>query len=688
MIFKRISILNLFSYYGEQEFLFSNPAPDKPIVLIFGKNGFGKTNFINCVKLLFLGTSTPMLEDVAGKRRFTSKSYLLGGDNEWQGVFNVRAREDIRNNGTGKFGITLEWQETVGRVIARRFWLVTRDEISSRLEIDIDFEENGYGNGQTILDQDEAEKFLQQRVPRNIVSLFFHDGEKVQHLAERQQQGLLRHIENLLDLTAIDTLDGSLKRAIAQWRKEGINENESAILDQLLQQAATIEASIAVARAKLDQLDYDIDELERDIKKHERYIANTRTMVAQRDMFKRKDEFDKISTLYATMCQHIAETLPKSAPLWVIPALIDKISHKLKFTLDSKSKKITEEVAQPFSKLPEQLLNEPPHPILHLPPSQKEAYSRKLEPILKTYTEAPACGYFSLNLEQVTELQRRLNYYAQTQHDRTRLILDLHEGTRLRREWQEKKAELAGLEDLPVDRKNNFHHHQEELNKFTQQRDERLIEKGGLLRNIGNLGTELSRKRAEIQKQEANLKESDKNSLNIIHAKAARHVFARYRDKVKATKRAAMEEVLNRHLGKLLTSNLVIDKIEIREDFSLNYLRADGSPVGLLNISAGVKQLIAQALLWALSDISGRKIPIIIDTPLGRIDQKNQENLLHNYYPAAAEQVIILPTDSELDVEKYRMIKPMINTEFHLHVTKDGHTSVQKGACMYDIEGT
>jgi DNA sulfur modification protein DndD len=686
MIFKRISILNLFSYYGEREFVFSDPVPGKPIALIFGKNGFGKTNFINCIKLLFLGTSTPMLEDVASNKRFSQKSYLLGSDIEWQGALNAHARRDARANGAGKFGVTLEWREENGHVVAQRFWTIEGDNLTTHLEIDLDFEENGYGKGRTILDQEEAEEFLQRRLPRDIVSLFFYDGEKVQYLAEKQQQGLLKNIEKLLGLAAIDTLDDSLKKAVAQWRKDGIGETERAKMKQHEQQLQSMEADKAVAQAKLNEIDFDIDELERDIKKHERYINNTKTLVAQRDVPERKEEFDALTAQYEAKCRHIAETLPKAAPIWAMPSMLDKLAIKLQAAASDTSQRLAEEVKQIFSKLPERLFNEPPHSSPHLTPHQKENYKRKLENILKTYTETPGGGYLSLNPGEIAELQKRLNYYTQAQDEFKRLTEDLHEGARLKREWQKKKAELEAVEDLPADRKKEFIRRQEEMAQFAQRRDTLLMEKGGLQRSIGNMETELNRKRAEIQQQENNLARGDKNSRHIAQAQAARQVFERYREKLKMTKRGAIEEAVNRHLTTLLTSNPVIAKVEIMDDFALNYLREDGSSIGLINISAGMKQLVAQALLWALSDISGRKIPVVIDTPLARIDRQNQNNLLLYYYPAAAEQVIILPTDSELDIEKYQILKPMINTEFRLSVT-DGHTKVHRDVCMHEIKG-
>jgi len=99
-----------------------------------------------------------------------------------------------------------------------------------------------------------------------------------------------------------------------------------------------------------------------------------------------------------------------------------------------------------------------------------------------------------------------------------------------------------------------------------------------------------------------------------------------------------------------------------------------------------MKQLTAQALLWALSNVSGRNIPVIVDTPLARIDRGHQENLLSNYYPNAATQVIVLPTDSEIDREKYGMLHPHIAAEFRLVNPEGDRTTVQAQTRMYEIE--
>lgn len=135
---------------------------------------------------------------------------------------------------------------------------------------------------------------------------------------------------------------------------------------------------------------------------------------------------------------------------------------------------------------------------------------------------------------------------------------------------------------------------------------------------------------------------------------------------IKADTRVLVEQYLNEHLHSLLDSNALVSRAEIGDDFSLTYYTAAGEPIGMASISSGMKQLVATALIWALKDASGREVPVIVDTPLGRIDYQHQINLLTHYYPRAGRQVIILPTDSELNATKYAILKPYIAQEFWL----------------------
>lgn len=102
-------------------------------------------------------------------------------------------------------------------------------------------------------------------------------------------------------------------------------------------------------------------------------------------------------------------------------------------------------------------------------------------------------------------------------------------------------------------------------------------------------------------------------------------------------------------------------------------------------LSAGEKQLMVISLLWALAICSKKKLPVIIDTPLSRLDSIHREALITTYFPNASDQTIILSTDSEIDQKYYELMRPHIGDEFTL-VYDDEHmkTSIKKG---YLFEG-
>jgi DNA sulfur modification protein DndD len=69
-------------------------------------------------------------------------------------------------------------------------------------------------------------------------------------------------------------------------------------------------------------------------------------------------------------------------------------------------------------------------------------------------------------------------------------------------------------------------------------------------------------------------------------------------------------------------------------------------------------------MLEALGRTSGRNLPIIIDTPLGRLDSKHRTKLVKNYFPTASHQVLILSTATELDEDVYSELSPEISHAF------------------------
>nr|MDA3894671.1 hypothetical protein [Desulfobacteraceae bacterium] len=193
---------------------------------------------------------------------------------------------------------------------------------------------------------------------------------------------------------------------------------------------------------------------------------------------------------------------------------------------------------------------------------------------------------------------------------------------------------------------------------------------------------EIKKLERDIKHQEKQVKISGtaKNKVDLSHD--LKVFFKMYKEELKKKRRQEIEIKLNEFSKKLITSNTQIGKIKVYDDFSLHPVDKSEEPIGINSLSSGMRQLIATALLWALKDVSRKTVPLVIDTPLGRIDREHQENLLKYYYPSVGRQVIILPTDSELDIDKYNLLQPHICQEFQLR-NPDGESTEYIEKSMY-----
>jgi DNA sulfur modification protein DndD len=97
-------------------------------------------------------------------------------------------------------------------------------------------------------------------------------------------------------------------------------------------------------------------------------------------------------------------------------------------------------------------------------------------------------------------------------------------------------------------------------------------------------------------------------------------------------------------------------------------------------LSAGEKQVYAISVLWALSKLSGKSLPMVIDTPLGRLDSTHRENLVNNFFPHASHQVVILSTDTEIDHKYFDDLNKHISHTYSIDFNlDDSHSTVNNG---------
>jgi DNA sulfur modification protein DndD len=139
---------------------------------------------------------------------------------------------------------------------------------------------------------------------------------------------------------------------------------------------------------------------------------------------------------------------------------------------------------------------------------------------------------------------------------------------------------------------------------------------------------------------------------------------------------AQIEEAILDRFRSLIGKQDLITGVRIHRDtLELTVETSDGVDLSVDRMSAGERQLLATATLWALSTVAGRSIPLVIDTPLGRLDAVHRQQLASNYFPTAAHQVIILSTDSEFDEALRNRIEPSISREYLIQFRESEESS-------------
>ena len=132
---------------------------------------------------------------------------------------------------------------------------------------------------------------------------------------------------------------------------------------------------------------------------------------------------------------------------------------------------------------------------------------------------------------------------------------------------------------------------------------------------------------------------------------------------------------LERHVSQVFSSLTnspdLYHGIEIDRDFRMRVVRYDGTklPTHMYSLSAGASQIVAISLIGGLNKFTTKGAPIVIDTPMGRLDPVHRENLI-SYYSKIGKQIIILYQPSELSDSDIQNISNNLASEWEIDSVK------------------
>ena len=143
------------------------------------------------------------------------------------------------------------------------------------------------------------------------------------------------------------------------------------------------------------------------------------------------------------------------------------------------------------------------------------------------------------------------------------------------------------------------------------------------------------------------------------------------RDKYVETQRESVEKHASQIFEQLTNKNDVYEGLTISKDYELDVKTISGDrDIEEQNPSKGARQIIAYSFIAGLNKFTAREAPVVIDTPIGRLDPEHKENLI-NYFPNFRDQVIILYQPGELDEEDIEQMGDNISSHLEIHQRED-----------------
>lgn len=643
-----------------------------PLTLVLGRNGFGKTSLLNAVKLLFLGT-----DDKTQRRSMSRKAYVLGDGDAWSGIVNRQAR--AAGNTSCSIKIEVGPPGNV-EMVAQRSWKITNNNFSptdETVEVEVD--------GRPLAGE-IAEARLEEFLPRELVPFFFFDGEEIRHLAEAADIRRAEAIERLLSLSFVNGVENELAELAKEWRREELPAEIHARITGEEAKLTVIRSDIEVARVKAEDLDDQRRDAQEQADKIKHKMDQLRRAGGLADSAALDTEIKALEDQLQQLQNTLAYDMAANAPLIANPSLVAASLKPLSELVDTKARAADSVIETLFKVLPERLFEEPPQPRDSLSADQQKFFTKKLSNILDGFgiAEDESSGLIgNLDLSRARHLLDHLRGVdSSIKVVRQDYAHRLREISNLKAKLEDQRADRREAEFGSTDSAGEYAQYEEDYSAVQQQ--------------IGRLANEAEKQLESAtakQEEEAAVKklldsldrqsnEASKTDSRLRITLALRESFKEYRQVRREAKRSEIETTLNRHFKTLMSGHGLVANIGVDEDFYLSFNDQSGNTIGSGSISHGMRQLAVTALLWTLKDVSGHPLPIIVDTPLARIDRENQENLLTHYYPNASKQVIVLATDSEIDDRKYELVRPQLNRVYVLS-NPEGETTT-----AHEIRGT
>ncbi len=654
MILDSITLENFGAYGGRQEANLT-PAEGKPIILFGGMNGGGKTTLLDAIQLAFYGRKAHLSNrGRLGYSEYLRQTIHRGSDPGEGACITIRFRR-LLDGVEQIFELQRMWREGIKGI--EETVRVLRDGVVDDVITD------------------HWDETIEAYLPSGIAHLFFFDGEQIKDLADGEHAAeiLGTAIHSLLGLDLVDRLEADLKHFERRKKTEGLDPVTAQKLAQARGELQEIDRQQEKAADEGGALVNEAGRLAKDLRSKEEQFEKEGG-----ELYLRRHEFE--AELFTLQTQK-KETESKLRALVAGPLpllLVESLLYEVQLQAEHETEIIRAKVLNNAMEARDADIVEALKKI-RIPADIRRKVEQTLEadrlsrvtladePVILGADEAfaprvshlrgvvlPAAQQEAEELvaklalldEKITRIEADLNRIPPSE----RIAVIQIEIEAVRTAHQSKLAELEAVRVR-----------QEALKRQRQAAEARLDRLGQL----------------DVDARVAD----DGRQRMLKHSQRVRETLGRLRAEVVRSHTGKMEGLMLESFQKLLRKTGLVTSLSINpENFQATLQDREGRSIPVDRLSAGERQLLATSLLWGLARASGRPLPTIIDTPLGRLDSSHRRHLIERYFPNASHQVLLLSTDEEIVGKYFEALRPFVTRSYLLyHDEKAGHTSIQEG---------
>lgn len=656
--------LTNFKSYVFQTFTFPQPEAGKNLVLIGGMNGFGKTTLLEALYLCLYGSDAmPHLGRAGLKPTEERKGYP---------TFLERALNGQAVN-VGRDNMSVKVQalssQTEGFEITRRWFFTKRGDWNGEEEVLLQKITGGVSRP---IDQSHLPEILDQHfVPAHLAPFFFFDGEEVKTLANRNRiEQIKAGMEGLLGVVLLRGVQKRLEQYQAnnRYRSGATSVDEQKykeLADKLEHDERTLED--LNTQKKEIQRDLDAAKIRRDdlMARIMAFGGGSGDIATAGDIVRRQG----LVKSQLTECEKLMEdALAGKLPFHLIhKEYTDLLREQLRAEIRRRRWDARKESMEPEKERFVSSFFTVDTPQISPPftDSQRDAVLGRLNAAWESlfYPPPSDCATEILHdyisdekRESILQMMDRLVISSQ---DIRALIQRKESLERELRDLEKRWAKIDG-----VDRDGTLSKINEELAAVNTSIELKERAFGDLDRQIKSLEATIDQDRAIYSRMHEQIVKASPAKSNIAKAQRVRDLVDELIPRLYTLKTRQLGEAMTRAYTSLAHKSQV-NRIEIDETGASRLLSRDGNEIEF-DRSAGENQLFATALLAGLAEVSGIAAPLVVDTPLARLDSRHRRNILDFWINQKDRQVILLTQDKEIDTEMFSKIGGAVCKSFLL----------------------